>query len=66
MRWAAVGRAVQTDGSTFRFRSRISTATVAWSGVSEATGMQFVSDPASMSQSAYSAVGHEKNGRFFT
>lgn len=66
MRWSADGaRALQSDGSTFRFRSRITTATVEWSGLNEVTGAQFVSDPASTSQSAYAAVGHEKNGSFF-
>lgn len=66
MRWSAGGRrALQTDGSTFRFRSRIDTATVEWTGVNEATGMAFASDPASTSQSAFAAVGHEKNGSFF-
>lgn len=66
MRWSAGGRrAVQTDRSTFQFRSRINTATVEWSGENEATGMQFVSDPATTSVSAYAAVGHEKNGSFF-
>jgi hypothetical protein len=66
MRWAAGGRrAVQTDGSTFRFRSRINTATIEWSGQNGASGMRFDSDPASTSVSAYAAVGHEKNGSFF-
>jgi hypothetical protein len=64
--WAGHGRkSVQTDGKTFSFDSVISTATVAWSSVNNATGMRFVSDPASTSHSRYAAVGHEKNGRFF-
>jgi hypothetical protein len=58
-------RAVQTDGKTFSFDSVISSATVEWSSVNNATGMRFVSDPASTSQSAYAAVGHEKNGTFY-
>jgi len=66
MRWAASGRrAVQSDGETFRFRSRITTATVEWSGANEATGMHFDSDPASTSHSVFAAIGHEKNGAFF-
>jgi hypothetical protein len=66
MRLSKGGRqALQTDGSTFSFRSRINTATVEWTGVNQTTGMQFASDPASTSQSAFAAVGHEKNGTFF-
>jgi hypothetical protein len=66
MHWAAGGRrAVQSDGKTFRFRSRITTATVEWSGANEATGMQFDSDPGSTSHSVFAAIGHEKNGAFF-
>jgi hypothetical protein len=67
MRWAAGGRrVVQTDASTFRFRSRINTATIEWSGQNEVSGMRFDSDPASTSVSAYAAVGHQKNGNFFS
>jgi hypothetical protein len=66
MRWAGGGRRVaQTDGSTFSFDSRITTATIEWQGINEATGMRFVSDPASTSHTIFAAVGHEKNGRFF-
>src|SRR5438093_979357 len=62
LRWPAGGRrALQTDGSTFSFRSRITTATAEWRGMNETTGMEFVSDAAPTSQSAFAAVGHEKN-----
>ncbi len=66
MVWSGHGTSlVQTDGSTFTFDSVISSVTVAWSAVNEATGMRFQSDPASTSHSEFAAVGHEKNGVFF-
>jgi hypothetical protein len=66
MVWAGHGQAaVQTDGSTFSFDSVISSATIEWSAVNDATGMQFQSDPASTSHTEFAAVGHEKNGVFF-
>jgi hypothetical protein len=66
MVWAGHGQSlVQTDGSTFSFDSVISTVTVEWSALNEATGMRFQSDPASTSRSEFAAVGHEKNGVFF-
>ena len=66
MVWAGHGQSlVQTDGSTFSFDSVISTVTVEWSALNEATGMRFQSDPASTSHSEFAAVGHEKNGVFF-
>ena len=66
MLWAGHGQAVvQTDGSTFSFDSVISSATVAWSALNEATGMRFQSEPASTSHTEFAAVGHEKNGVFF-
>ena len=66
MVWAGHGQAVvQTDGSTFSFDSVISSATVEWTGLNEATGMRFQSDSASTSHSEFAAVGHEKNGVFF-
>ena len=66
MRWSGNGRSiVQTDGKTFSFNSVISSATVEWSALNQATGMRFQSDPASSSKSAFAAVGHEKNGVFF-
>jgi hypothetical protein len=66
MLWAGHGqKLVQTDGSTFSFDSVISSATVKWSALNEATGMRFRSDPASASHSEFAAVGHEKNGVFF-
>jgi hypothetical protein len=66
MVWAGHGQAtVQTDGSTFSYDSVISSATVEWSALNEATGMRFQSDPASTSHSEFAAVGHEKNGVFF-
>jgi hypothetical protein len=43
----------------------ISSASIEWSAVNEATGTRFQSDPASSSQSEFAAVGHEKNGVFF-
>lgn len=66
MLWPGRGQAlVQTDGSTFSFDSVVSSATVEWTGLNEATGMRFQSDPASTSHSEFAAVGHEKNGVFF-
>ena len=66
MVWAGHGQSlVQTDGSTFSFDSVISTVTVEWSALNEATGMRVQSDPASTSRSEFAAVGHEKNGVFF-
>jgi hypothetical protein len=66
MIWSGRGSSVvQTDGSTFSFDSVISSATIEWSALNEATGMHFQSDPASTSQSEFAAVGHEKNGVFF-
>ena len=66
MLWPGRGQAmVQTDGSTFSYDSVISSATVEWSALNEATGMRFRSDPASASHSEFAAVGHEKNGVFF-
>jgi hypothetical protein len=66
MIWSGHGQSVvQTDGSTFSFDSVISSASVTWSALNQATGEQFQSDPASTSQSEFAAVGHEKNGVFF-
>ena len=66
MVWSGQGQSlVQTDGSSFSFDSVISTVTVEWSALNEATGMRFQSDPASTSRSEFAAVGHEKNGVFF-
>ena len=66
MAWSGQGRTVvQTDGSTFSFDSVISSATVEWSALNQATGMSFKSDPATTSQSEFAAVGHEKYGVFF-
>jgi hypothetical protein len=66
MRWSGHGRSVvQTDGKTFSFDSVISSATVEWSALNEATGTRFQSDAASTSKSEFAAVGHEKNGVFF-
>jgi hypothetical protein len=64
--WSGQGPSlVQTDGSTFSFDSVISSATAEWSALNQTTGMSFVSDPATSSQSEFAAVGHEKNGVFF-
>lgn len=66
MIWSGHGQAVvQTDGSTFSFDSVISSVTIEWSALNEATGIRFQSDPASTSHSEFAAVGHEKNGVFF-
>ena len=66
MIWSGQGESVvQTDGASFSFDSVISSVTVAWSAQNEATGLRFVSDPATTSQSEFAAVGHEKNGVFF-
>ena len=66
MNWSGQGKSVvQTDGTSFSFDSVISSVTVAWSAQNEATGLRFVSDPATTSQSEFAAVGHEKNGVFF-
>ena len=66
MVWAGHGQSlVQTDGSSFSYDSVLSSVTVAWSALNEATQMRFQSDPASTSHSEFAAVGHEKNGVFF-
>jgi hypothetical protein len=66
MVWSGHGRAVvQTDGSTFSFDSVISSVSIEWSALNEATVLRFRSDPASSSHSEFAAVGHEKNGLFF-
>ena len=66
MIWSGQGESVVlTDGTSFSFDSVISSASVAWSAVNEATGLHFVSDAAATSQSEFAAVGHEKNGVFF-
>jgi hypothetical protein len=66
MTWSGQGQSVvQTDGATFSFDSVISSVSIEWSALNEATGMRFQSDPAATSQSEFAAVGHEKNGVFF-
>ena len=66
VRWAGKGRStLQTDGSSFSFDAVVSSATVEWEGLNQASGAHFVSDPGSTSHSLYAALGHLKNGVFY-
>jgi len=67
IRFAGGGeKAVQTDGETFSFDCVVSSATVEWSGTNQTSGWHFASDARATSSSLYAAVGHLKNGVFYS
>lgn len=67
-RWHATGPLVgiRDVGKHFVGEFRDSVATIAWSASTPAQHFHFVSDPRGTTRTIGAAIGHERNGEFFT